>query len=82
MSSIIRIDRISELDMHILKVVWHKNVIWLLHVLNVVETTHVVMGRAVEIGAIEPNLLQLFHKTGLQLEENLFSIFQTVFWCK
>ena len=40
-STIVRIHRVSKLDRPILKVVWHKGVVSLLHVLSVVGVTQV-----------------------------------------
>jgi len=45
----VRIRRTSELDLHSLKIVWHKEVTGLLHVLSVVEPTQVSVVRARQV---------------------------------
>ena len=44
--TMVRIPRVSELNLSILKTVWHKGVVSLLHVLSVIGTTQVFVVRA------------------------------------
>ncbi|WMV39013.1 hypothetical protein MTR67_032398 [Solanum verrucosum] len=66
-STIVRILRTSKVDLRIRKVVRHKRVLRLLHVLSVVEATQGVM----VMETMEPSLFQLLYQTELYLDELL-----------